>query len=162
SGNVVWKSQTVQVSAVQPVLQLIGVSGSISPTRTIGAPVQTVQADFCVTQIGCTSLMTLNSAQTVSFSLSPNTNDRTLSPTPATVQPNGFATASVTLSSPGVVGSYTLNASDTTDPTFAAPATAGPVTVRQPAIQFLNGGSPLTLGAGMHQAVSIQLDTPAP
>jgi hypothetical protein len=81
------------------------------------------------------------------------------------VPPNLHATNQITppvnigLSSAGVAGAYTVNATDT------GFATAGStvVTVNLPAISSLNFGSPLTVATGMHQqAVAIILDTPAP
>jgi hypothetical protein len=90
----------------------------------------------------------------------------TVSPTTATIPAGSRATSqivpqvTISLSTPGLTGSYTLTA---TDSGFATDATPAVVTVNRPAITFLNSGSPLTVGAGMRvNFVSIALDTPAP
>src|SRR5262249_32896354 len=72
TGNVAWASQTLQVTVTQPVLLL----QSVLTTRTVGAAPDDIGAMFCVSQFDCSEQ--LNSAQTVTFSLDPNSTDVTL------------------------------------------------------------------------------------
>src|SRR5215471_393283 len=137
-------------------------NGTLLATRTAGAAVESIGAQFCVNVNNCPDV--LSAAQTVSFSISNDTTGgETVTPASVTVPAGDLQTTQVQqvqLSSPIGAGSYTVNA---TSNGFATDPPSVTTTVIQPAITFLNGGSAVTVATGMQtNTVSITLDTPAP
>jgi hypothetical protein len=163
SNGVVWQSASVQVTVVKPVMRLFDSSnGTLLATRTVGAAVENIGAQFCVSVGNCPDV--LSAAQTVTFSISGDTTGgETVTPASVTVPAGDLQTnqvQQVQLSSPIGAGSYTVNA---TSNGFATDPPSVTTTVVQPAITFLNGGSAVTVATGMQtNTVSISLDTPAP
>jgi hypothetical protein len=122
NNGVVWKSATLQVNVVQPVLPLFDANfNPVQTSRTVGRPVANLLAQLCVTSNDCSDVLT--NQQTVLFSISGDTTGgETVTPTSAPIPAGDFATnqiqppIAITLSSPKGTGSYTLNGFATDPP----------------------------------------------
>ena len=89
TGSVVWQPASLQVSVVPPQLQLF----SVQTTRTVGAAANNIGAEFCIAAFNCPD--SLNAPQMVTFSLSNNTTDVTVSLTSVTIRQNDLATTQI-------------------------------------------------------------------
>ena len=176
NNGVVWKSATLQVNVVQPVLRLFDSNfNPVQATRTVGGPVENLLVQVCVTLNDCSD--TLSNPQTITFGINKDTTGgETVTPTSAQIPAGAFETSqivsppgqpafAITLSSPKATGSYTVSATSddfATDPPSVTTTVIGP-TIIGVNCGFANCSTPLTVAKGMQTAnVSIILDTPAP